>query len=248
MNLFCILWRIWYYVLIALVIILLFPFILVTASRPDWHRHFFWFARLWGKIIVLLMGWRLKVTYESATDWSKPAIIIANHASELDIMATLAIAKGTWLFIGKKELARFPVFGSFYKRTNILVDRSNPYSRRDAYRRAHLKISKGFGVCIYPEGGIPDPRWLLAPFKPGAFRLAVDAQIPIIPITFVDNKRRFPNSWFAGSPGTLRCVVHKPMITKGPDEHSIQRLRRDAYKAIARTLKAHMINGKEQDQ
>jgi 1-acyl-sn-glycerol-3-phosphate acyltransferase len=71
------------------------------------------------------------------------------------------------------------------------------------------------GICIFPEGGVPNPKIDLAPFKDGAFRLAVEHQIPIAPMTFVDNKRRFPYSFFVGSPGTLRVVCHPVIETKG---------------------------------
>ncbi len=248
MNLLRTLWRIWYYIVIGVVIFALFPVIIVLALRADWHRHFFWWARVWGKIVVTLMGFRIQKIRELKIDWTGPYIIIANHTSEIDIMATLAIAKGRWLFIGKKELAKFPVFGFFYKKTNILVDRSSPRSRRDVYRRAGEKIKEGFGVCIYPEGGIPDPEWRLGPFKPGAFRLAIEAQIPIIPITFVDNKRRFPNEWPGGGPGTLRCVVHKPIPTVGLTESDAPRIRQEAYEVMDKTLESYGIEGRSQNQ
>lgn len=248
MNLLRILWRIWYYVVIAVVIFALFPIILILALRADWHRHFFWWARLWGKVVVAAMGFRLDKRIEEKIDWKGPFIIAANHTSEIDIMTTLAIAKGRWLFIGKKELTKFPVFGYFYKKTNILVDRSSPRSRRDVYRRAQEKIKEGFGICIYPEGGIPDPSWQLAPFKPGAFRMAIETGIPIIPITFVDNKRRFPDPWTQGAPGKLRCVIHKPISTEGLDEEDAHRLRQDVYKIMSKTLEEYGVEGKTQNQ
>ena len=194
------------------------------------------------------MGFRIQQIYEQKIDWRGPYVIIANHTSEIDIMATLAIVKGRWLFIGKKELARFPVFGFFYKKTNILVDRSSPRSRREVYHRAHLKINEGFGICIYPEGGIPNTEWRLSPFKPGAFRLAIESQIPIIPITFVDNKRLFPEEWSAASPGTLRCVIHKPIQTTGLEESDAHRLRQVAYSIIDKTLEEYGVEGRSQNQ
>ena len=231
---------------IALAILVLFPFILVLSLREEWHKPFFYFARFWGKMVLVLMGFRLKVKYLDQINWKQPSIIIANHASEIDIMTTLAIAKGTWLFIGKKELAKFPLFGYFYKRTNILVDRSSPRSRREVYLRAKKKMDEGFGICIYPEGGIPDPSWRLVSFKPGAFRIAAESGYPIIPITFVDNKEKFPEEWSAGRPGTLRCVVHPPMYVNS--EKDIDRLQRDAYQIMAQTLREYNVDGKEENK
>lgn len=248
MNLLRILWRIWYYLVIGVAIVLLFPFILVTALVPQWHKAFFWFARLWGKTVVKAMGFRLHVDQKAEVNWNKPFVVIANHTSEIDIMATLALAEGNWLFIGKAELARIPVFGFFYKRTNILVDRASLRSRREVYTRAQEKIEQDYGVCIYPEGGIPDTKWRLAPFKMGAFRLAVETGVPIIPITFVNNKERFPEHWSGGGPGKLHCIIHKPIITTQMNENDVHVLRRKAYRIINETLKGHHVEGKEQYQ
>lgn len=227
-------------------IMVLLPFILLLSLREEWHKPFFYFARFWGKLVLVLMGFRLNVKYQAKIEWKRPSIIVANHTSEIDIMTTLAIAKGTWLFIGKKELARFPLFGYFYKRTNILVDRSSLRSRREVYIRAKKKMDEGFGICIYPEGGIPDPAWRLAPFKPGAFRIAAESGYPIIPITFVDNKTLFPEEWDSGRPGTLRCVVHPPVFVKS--EHDIDRAQREVYELMALTLRKYKVDGKEENK
>lgn len=118
--------------------------------------------------------------------------------------------------MGKKELAKFPLFGYIYKRTCILVDRSNTKSRVEAFRRAEMRLSEGLSICIFPEGGVPDDLDLiLDEFKDGAFRLAIEHQIPIAPMTFHDNKKRFPYSFFKGSPGKMRVKIQKFIPTAG---------------------------------
>src|SRR5690606_40937551 len=63
------------------------------------------------------------------------------------------------------------------------------------------RLKQGLSICIFPEGGVPDSSILLDDFKDGAFRLAIDHQIPIVPITFYDNKKRFSYKFLSGSPG-----------------------------------------------
>lgn len=141
-------------------------------------------------------------------------MFVANHTSMTDIMLMFYSTKNPFVFVGKKELAKIPLFGYIYKRTCILVDRGNTKSRVEAFRRAEKRLDEGLSVCIFPEGGVPDDlSVLLDEFKDGAFRLAIDHQIPIAPMTFHDNKKRFPYSFFIGGPGKMRVKVHKLIPT-----------------------------------
>lgn len=141
-------------------------------------------------------------------------MFVANHTSMTDIMLMLYVSKNPFVFVGKKELAKIPLFGFFYKRTCILVDRDSPKSRREVFVRAQYKLNKGLSVCIFPEGGVPEEHLVLDEFKDGAFRLAIEHRIPIAPMTFHDNKRRFSYTFFSGSPGKMRVMVHPIIPTK----------------------------------
>lgn len=139
-------------------------------------------------------------------------MFVSNHTSMADIMLMLYVTRNPFVFVGKKELAKIPLFGFFYKRTCILVDRDSPKSRGEVFKRAQHKISQGLSVCIFPEGGVPDDlNMTLDEFKDGAFRLAIEHNIPIAPMTFHDNKKRFSYEFFSGSPGKMRVRVH-PII------------------------------------
>ena len=84
------------------------------------------------------------------------------------------------------------------------------------------KLADGLSICIYPEGGVPDPSVILDKFKKGAFKIAIEHQIPIVCVTFLDNKKRFPFSYFSGKPGLLRAKYHNPLATKGLTSADIQ--------------------------
>jgi 1-acyl-sn-glycerol-3-phosphate acyltransferase len=142
-------------------------------------------------------------------------MIVANHTSMADIMLMLAVIKNPFVFVGKQELAKIPLFGFFYKRTCILVDRNCSKSRMKVFEKAQKRINRGLSVCIFPEGGIPDDESIiLDSFKEGAFRLAIDHQIPIVPVSFGDNKKRFSYTFFSGSPGIMRVKIHKQIATE----------------------------------
>lgn len=216
---FIFIWRVWFYVSILLAILLLFPFIFITSLTSKWYRSFFFFARVWAWMVLLLSGLIPKVKWQQKPSATGQYIIAPNHSSLADIMITLAIFPNCFLFIGKKELAKMPLFGYFYKRTNLLVDRKSMRSRIEVFDRASEKIKEGFGVCVYPEGMVPrDEATTLADFKNGAFKLAAENNIPIIPVSIFDGKRRLPFSWVRGCPGTIRVTVH-PFLE--PSEMSI---------------------------
>lgn len=212
---FWLLYRIWFYVLVALPILILFPILLISISKESWYPFFFKLARGWAKFILVGMGFRYSVEYEQIPEKGKSYMFIANHTSMTDIMLMLAAVKNPFVFVGKKELAKIPLFGFFYKRTCILVDRSSPESRRAVFLRAQRRLKQGLSICIFPEGGVPDESVLLDEFKDGAFRLAINHQIPIVPLTFADNKKRFSYTFFSGGPGKMRAKIHKFIDTKG---------------------------------
>ncbi len=140
---------------------------------------------------------------------------VANHTSMIDIMLMLHVTNNPFVFVGKAELAKIPLFGFFYKRTCILVDRGNARSRHNVFLESQKRLQRGLSVCIFPEGGVPDDESIvLDEFKDGAFRLAIEHQIPIVPMTFHDNKKRFPYSFFNGGPGRMRAVVHQAVSTE----------------------------------
>jgi 1-acyl-sn-glycerol-3-phosphate acyltransferase len=212
---FWILWRIWFYILMGAFIVIMLPFLVISILKEEWYSYFFFMARIWARGILLGMGFYYKVEREQKLEAKKSYMLVANHTSMIDIMMMLAITKNPFVFVGKKELAKIPLFGFFYKRTCILVDRSSPKSRMEVYKRAQKRLHQGMSICIFPEGGVPEESIVLDEFKDGAFRLAIEHQIPIVPMTFADNKKRFSYTFFSGSPGLLRAKIHFFIETRG---------------------------------
>lgn len=210
------LWRIWFYILMGVPIIIMSPLLILSILSEKTYPQFFFMARIWAKIILYGMGFYYKVEREQEMVKGKSYMLVANHTSMADIMLMLAICKNPFVFVGKKELVKIPIFGFFYKRTCILVDRSSSKSRFEVFKRAQERLNQGLSICIFPEGGVPeDTAILLDEFKDGAFRLAIEHQIPVVPMTFPDNKKRFSFKFFSGSPGLMRATVHPFIETTG---------------------------------
>jgi 1-acyl-sn-glycerol-3-phosphate acyltransferase len=227
-----VLYRIWFYILVALPIILLFPFLFTSILREKWYPYFFKLARFWAKFILIGMGFNYKIVKEEMPNPKKSYMFIANHTSMTDIMLMLVSVKNPFVFVGKKELAKLPLFGFFYKRTCILVDRSSAKSRQAVFLRAQRRLKQGLSICIFPEGGVPKEEVMLDQFKDGAFRLAINHQIPVVPITFYDNKKRFSYTFFSGSPGRMKAKIHQFMHTKDLKTEDTKALNKKARAVI----------------
>ncbi len=234
---FWILWRVWFYVLMAIPILLMFPFLLVSILSDKGYPYFFKMARIWAKFILFGMGFYYKIEREQTLDSHKSYMLVANHTSMADIMLMLATVRNPFVFVGKQELAKIPLFGFFYKRTCILVDRSCSKSRMAVFKKAQKRINHGLSICIFPEGGVPDESIILDNFKDGSFRLAIDHRIPIVPITFGDNKKRFSYTFFSGSPGIMRVKVHQPIETAGKTDKDRKEIREEVRQIILDQIK-----------
>ncbi len=232
-------YRIWFYTLVALPILILFPILLISILKESWYPFFFKIARLWAKIILAGMGFRYTITKDQIPEQGKSYMFIANHTSMTDIMLMLVAVKNPFVFVGKKELAKIPLFGFFYKRTCILVDRSSPKSRQAVFLRAQKRLKQGLSICIFPEGGVPDESILLDDFKDGAFRLAINHKTPIVPLTFADNKTRFSYTFFSGSPGKMRAKIHKFIDTSELDIEDTRTLNNVSRKLILKQLERY---------
>ncbi len=235
-NFFILIWRVWFYFWVLFTIIPIAPILVIIILKEQWYPYFFKIARAWAKTILFVMGFKVKIKHEQEIEPTKSYIFTPNHTSMIDIMLMLAITKNPFVFIGKAELTKIPIFGFFYKRTNILVDRSNAKSRKEAFDEANRRLQYGISICVFPEGMVPKEHIILSDFKSGAFRLAIEHKVPIVPITFYDCKKRFSYTFFSGSPGDLRVKIHKFIETKNLKIEDRNRLKKQVYSLLLNSL------------
>ena len=236
-KIFWTIWRIWFFLMMGIIIIIMGPLLFITSLKEKWYPYFFVFARIWGKGTLTTSGFYYTVERETKLEKGKSYMFVANHTSITDILLMLAVVKKPFVFVGKAELAKLPLFGYFYKRTCILVDRSSSKSRMAVFERAQKRLNSGLSICIFPEGGVPsDESIVLDEFKDGAFRLAIEHQIDIVPLTFADNKKRFSYTFFSGGPGIMRVKVHQPIPTLGKSLNDKKEIKDETRTAIYHQL------------
>ena len=220
---FWIAYNLWFYILVLFfTIVVVLPSFTFVLINNNWYKYHYKAGVLWADLILLFMGMFPVKNGALKTEKNKSYIFVANHVSMIDVMLLISVIRNNPLvFIGKKELEKIPVFGFIYKKTMILVDRSSRESKKKVFEETRKKIFSGISLGIFPEGTIPESNVVLAPFKHGAFTMAIEHNVPIVPITFLDNKRKFPWSYGSligfskGSPGRLRVNIHDPISTEG---------------------------------
>ncbi len=118
-----------------------------------------------------------------------------------------------------------------------MVDREDVKSRTGVYRRAQRRLDQGLSICIFPEGGVPDESITLDTFKDGAFKMAIAHRIPVVPIVFFDNKKRFSFTFLSGGPGKMRAKVLHFFSTKKLKEEDKRELNEEVRNVILQELK-----------
>ncbi|MFK5959491.1 MAG: lysophospholipid acyltransferase family protein [Lutibacter sp.] len=243
---FYIIWKCWFLCWVILTLIPIFPVLIIVTSSEKLYPFFFKIARAWANTILFVMGFKIVLEEDQVLEKEKSFMFCPNHTSMIDIMVMLSVTKNPFVFVGKKELTKIPIFGFFYKRTCILVDRGDTKSRKAVFDEARRRMSDGLDICIFPEGLVPDDESIiLNEFKSGAFRLAIEHQIPIVPMTFYDCKKRLSYTFFSGSPGKLRVKIHKFINTEGLVLKDCNSIKKQTFDVIYNELATDLKNQKK---
>jgi len=167
---------------------------------------------------LFFTGIRLKIVGKENIPKNQSYLICGNHSSFLDIPIVYVIFDDYFVFTGKKEFEKWPLFRIFYtSKMNIAVDRNNNKGAMLGFKRMMQTIDDGHPLVIFPEGTISKTAPKLTDFKTGATTLAIQKQIPILPITFTSSWKRLQRKglWKGmASPGIAEVIIHPIISTK----------------------------------
>lgn len=228
------LYKLWVGFVFWISLLLLFPAFWILMQRKSWFKHAFKLKRFWSQLFQVLLFCPVKSQWLGEKP-EPPYVIASNHSSYVDTVFFYSVFSDYFLFIGKSELLKWPLFGAFFKYMDIPVARENLRDSYKALRKAHNAIKHGECIAIYPEGTVPLDSPRMGNFKNGAFRLAIEEQVPILPVTWTTNYRIFsdPSTPFIPSyPQMSRAVIHPAISTKGMTEADIGALRKQVFEAI----------------
>jgi 1-acyl-sn-glycerol-3-phosphate acyltransferase len=178
-------------------------------------RRLHWFSYAWSWLIMKTIVSPVKVTGLDKIDTSKPFVYAANHASALDIPVLYVNLPFQFRIAFKKELLAYPIVGWQLKRSGqICLDQQNPSRSVGSIRSALKGLKAGMPLVIFPEGGrTPDGE--IKPFLPGAFFLAIKAQVEIVPVALVGTYELLPMDTYHIKCRPLEMRVGEPIPTAG---------------------------------
>lgn len=187
----------------AIALIILLPF-----GKAKLSKRIYKVCRYWAKTWYIFIGVSHKEIYEAKHDFKKPHIFIANHNSYMDIPPIVQLKHQPIRPLGKFESSKIPIFGWVYRAAVIMVDRTSPEKRAKSLRNLKAALYKRNSIFIFPEGTFSmTSQKPLKSFFNGAFKLAIEMQIPIQPILIIDAVDRMHfDSVFSLTPGPNRVV------------------------------------------
>ncbi len=227
----------WVIAAMAIFFVLFILPLTLCALLPRLHQLALWMNHLWAVGFFRLAFIPIKATWQFKPRRHQQYILCANHFSYLDIPA-LGLFPRPFKFVGKSQLSKIPLFGIMYNRIHVTVNRGNYKSRASSLVKARNEMSKGYNMGFFPEGGIVLNEFpKLESFKDGAFRLAVETQTPIIPITFLDNYRILPDDEILRMRRLpCRIIYHEPVYPKSNSEDAAKQLKHEVFRVIQTTL------------
>jgi 1-acyl-sn-glycerol-3-phosphate acyltransferase len=228
--------------LIAIPLIYLYTIIMGSISLmlslydPGGRRQH-WCARVWCKLIARTAGARVRVYGAEHIKPDTSYVFLSTHQSYMDIPAMLGYLPAQLRIAAKKILFRIPFMGwHLWRAGHIPIDRSSTQDAVMSMQRAATYLRNGICAFVFPEG-TRSRDGLLHNFKKGGFKLALQAQVPIIPITIIGTRSVLPPDSIIFRPGPIDMYVDEPIPTAGLTDDDIEMLMRRVRDSMAKHFK-----------
>jgi 1-acyl-sn-glycerol-3-phosphate acyltransferase len=229
----------WFYFTAFICFLCLIPLPLLLADNEKWHKHIYRLAKFWMGVFFKLNFLSIDVEYRFKLDKKQTYVFAPNHASYLDIPMMMYTVNQFFIFVGKSSISKTPLLGYVYKRMHITVDRDSARSKYSVLEKSKAAIRKNKSVLIFPEGGIftqNPPQMTL--FKEGAFRLAIEAQVPIVPVSMPYNWLVLPDKPLPPyHRHSLKVIFHEPIQTADMTLEDLPKLKQKVFGILDTSLR-----------
>lgn len=197
-------------------------------------------AARWARFITYLTPVRVEVEGAERVEPGQSYVVVVNHQSQYDIPLVYGFCGLDLRWVMKAEIGKLPFIAQGCRAIgHIFIERSHPDQAREAINRAVGRLQPGTGVLFFPEGTRSRSGELIK-FRKGAFRVAVDRKLPILPMTVVGTRELLPPGSLRIRPGRARLVVHPPIEPGGGTvDQAVTDLCRRTRAAIKRPLDQH---------
>ena len=226
--------------------------ITITACALGGGRWWgYWPAHIWGRIFCWLTLVRVTVKGRENVDPATSYVFVANHQGAYDIFSIYGFLNHNFRWMMKKALRKMPLVGyACVKARHIFVDKSGPKAIKETIDNARRTLQGGTSLVVFPEGSRSFTGHM-GLFRKGAFQLADDLQLPVVPVTIdgsFDVLTRMAGFNFVHW-HPLRLVIHEPIPPVGEGKEDIKHTMEEAYRVIMNSLpERHQGYVKNEDQ
>ena len=230
------------FVLFIGIMLIFFPFMLIASlfGRIAGGNMIYRLCMLWGDIWFFLVFIFHKNYYEQPIDKNKQYIFVGNHISYLDAPIIVKAIRRPIRALGKTEMASVPVFGFIYKYAVVRVDRGSAENRAKSVRNMKSILKKGISIIVFPEGTFNMTHNPLKDFYDGASRVAIETQMPIKPMLFLDAYDRMSyRSIFSLTPGKNRVIYLEEVPVEGLTQKDVSFLKQKIYELMDHKLREY---------
>lgn len=190
----------------------------------------------WSRLNAWLAPMPVTVTGRENVDPKQSYVVVANHQSFYDVYVLYGFLGLDFKWVMKQEMRKIPGLGiGCEKLGHIFIDRSNRKAALATITEAQAKIVDGTSVVFFPEGTRSRDGVLLK-FKKGAFRFALDLDLPILPVTIVGTGDVLPSDSLDVLPGKVRLDIGKPIPVEGKDVKDVPELMQQVRKTFEKVL------------
>ena len=213
-----------YYPILITATILTAIFTIIFCTIGNNNTIGFYPAVIWSKLACLLAFCPVEVEGRENLEKNQSYVFAANHASTYDMFIIYGYLHRSFKWVMKQEIRKIPLVGFACKKVgHIFINRKAMKEAFHSIEEVKKTLSNGVSVVIFPEG-TRTKTGVTAPFKRGAFKVATETNLPIVPVTIVGAFNVWPTSRKYPIPGKLKMIIHKPVVLHEDPEHRDQQI------------------------
>ncbi len=212
--------------------------VIIGCRLGNGHFWGYYPGKLWSRIIIRMMLLPVKVEGRENLQKDQSYVFVANHQGAFDIFLIYGYLNRNFKWMMKRSLRQVPFVGAACAAAHhIFVDKRGPSKIRETYDKAHETLQDGMSLVVFPEGARTFTGHM-GTFKRGAFMLADDLQLPVVPLTINGSFNVMPRmrdmKWVLWHP--LRLTIHRPIVPVGKGADNVKHIEQASYEAVMEAL------------
>ncbi len=234
------LFALWFSFWAVFLFLVLYPLMFIFLEQEKTYKQAHFIRKVWLDSLLRIGFIRVNTIIEDGFDKNQTYVITPNHGSRLDIICLVARLPLFFSFLAMEEFKKVPLYGKWFRTLDLGVNKKNPIQAAKSYLQSKKVIESNRSLVMFPEATISKIVPQLSDFKDGPFRLAIEKQVPILPITFIGNYKLIPDQGvFEIRPGKVIQYIHSPVDTVGLSLEDVEFLKKKVKYIIENKLQEY---------